>query len=59
MNEITITITLEEYNNLVRAAERIATVERLLTRTSYVCMEDVKVVLDIKEPATKEENENA
>lgn len=56
MNEITITITLEEYNNLVRAAERIAAVERLLARTSYVCMEDVKVVLDIEEPVTKGEN---
>ena len=52
--ENTITITREEYNELIRASERIAAVERLCARSSYVCVDDVKHVLDIKEPVTGE-----
>ncbi len=51
MNENTITITREEYNNLIKAAERIAAVERLCVRSSYVGIDDVKIILDINEPA--------
>lgn len=52
--ENTITITREEYNELIRASERIAAVERLCARSSYVGIDDVKHVLDIKEPVTGE-----
>lgn len=49
MNENTITITLEEYKELLKKAERIAAVERMFNQTSYVNTEDIKIVLDIKE----------
>lgn len=52
--ENTITITREEYNELIRASERIAAVERLCARSDYVSIGDVKCVLDIKEPVTGE-----
>ncbi len=52
--ENTITITREEYNELIRASERIAAVERLCTRGDYVSVGDVKHILDIKEPVTGE-----
>jgi hypothetical protein len=48
MNENTITITLEEYKELLRKAERIATVERMIASTNYVNVEDIEVALDIK-----------
>jgi hypothetical protein len=44
-----ITITREEYNNLIRASERIAAVERLCARSNYVSIDDVKIILDIEE----------
>jgi hypothetical protein len=59
MEEKTVEITVQEYHELLRKAERIAAVERLCARSSYVCVDDVKHVLDIKEPVTKGENENA
>ena len=55
MNENTITITLDEYRDLIAKAERIATVVRMLANTKYVTMDDIKVVLDINEV---KENEN-
>lgn len=57
MNENTITITLEEYNNLVKNTERVAAVERLCARSSYVCIEDAKIILDIKEPVIRENSD--
>lgn len=50
--ENTITISREEYNELIRAAERISAVERLFARSQYVNTDDVKIILDIKEPVT-------
>lgn len=47
MNENTITITLEEYRNLIAMAERIAVVSRMLGSTNYVNVDDIKAVLDI------------
>lgn len=48
MNEATITITLEEYKDLLRKAERVATVERMVENSGYVSVEDVELVLGIK-----------
>ena len=55
MNENTITITLDEYRDLIAKTERIATVVRMFANTKYVTMDDIKVVLDINEV---KENEN-
>lgn len=44
----TITITLADYIELVKKAERIETVQRMYEREQYVSEEDVKVVLDIR-----------
>jgi hypothetical protein len=52
MNEITIQITLDEYRDLVKRAEAIEAVERYIARNKYVSLEDVKIILDIREPAT-------
>lgn len=48
MNENTITISLDEYKELLNKAERIAVVERM-SKTSYIS-EDIKAVLGITEP---------
>lgn len=47
MNENTITITLEEYRDLIAKAERIAVVGRIIDGTAYVSLSDIKTVLDI------------
>ena len=57
MNEITITITLEEYKELLKKAERIDTLERLYENT-YVSDDDVKAVLGINENQHKGESHN-
>lgn len=49
MNENTITITIDEYKELVRKAERIAAVERMFTSGSYISTDDIKPVLGIVE----------
>jgi len=46
MNE-TITITLEEYKNLIAKAERIETVGRMIDNTNYVNVDDIKAILGI------------
>ena len=56
MNEITITITLNEYRSLIAKAERIATVERILANIKYATMEDIKTALNIRE-AKEDEDE--
>ena len=48
MNENTITITLEEYNELLRKAERIAVVERMYASKSYYSEDEIATVLGIK-----------
>lgn len=48
MNENTITITLEEYNELLRKAERIAVVERMCESKTYYSENDFVTVLGIK-----------
>lgn len=48
MNENTITITLDEYTELLKKAERIAAVERIMQRNMFPLIEDIKDILDIK-----------
>ena len=47
MEARTITIALEEYKDLLKKAERIATLERM--QTSVYIPDDIKNVLDISE----------
>ena len=56
MEENTVEITVQEYHELLKMKERIATVERMYARSGYVSDEDIKIILDIE--ATKED-ENA
>jgi hypothetical protein len=49
MEEKTVEITVQEYHELLRKVERIAAVERLCARSSYVSIDDVKIILDIEE----------
>lgn len=43
----TITITLDEYNELKRKAERIEALGRMYERTPYMTDQQIKAVLDI------------
>jgi hypothetical protein len=52
---LAITISAEKYDELVRKAERIEAVKRLLASNLYTCLEDVKLVLGIE---VKEESED-
>ncbi|MBR2388165.1 MAG: hypothetical protein IKB02_05285 [Clostridia bacterium] len=54
MEERTITISLDEYKELVEKAERIAAVERFLESASYPSLSDVEPILGI---AKESENE--
>ena len=54
MNE-TITITLEEYRNLIAKAERIETVGRMIGSGNYVSVDDIKAVLDISKVKENED----
>lgn len=42
-----VTIHIEEYKTLIKKAERIETLERLLRDTEYATMKEVKTILDI------------
>lgn len=55
MEEKTVEITVQEYHELLRKAERIAAVERLCEKSDYVALEDVKIILCIE---TKKEKNN-
>lgn len=44
-----VTISIIEYEVLIRKAEMVEAVERLLNRTKYVSVDDIKAILDIKE----------
>lgn len=54
-----ITITLEEYKELIIAAEKVATAERLCKQSGYVSTGELKAVLGIPETESKGENSNA
>jgi hypothetical protein len=51
MNEITIQITLDEYRDLVTKAAIIDTVTRYVVNEKYVDRNDLKIILDIRDPA--------
>jgi phage pi2 protein 07 len=57
MNDRTITITLDEYRELVQKSERIATLQRLFAKSDYVAAGDIKNVLGIEEKATAKADE--
>lgn len=57
MNENTITISLDEYKELLSKAERIAAVERMSRNSVY--MNDVMAVLGITKTASEKEGDNA
>lgn len=48
MFENTVVLTKEEYESLLRKAERIAVLEKLLKASRYVTVEECARVLDIK-----------
>lgn len=47
MSKSTITITLDEYNELKRKTERIDTLERMYERAPYMTDTEIKAVLNI------------
>jgi hypothetical protein len=53
MNEynFTVSLTKEEYSELIAKAERIAAVQRLVDSGVYVSTDDIYAVLGIKIPA--------
>ena len=51
----TVTISSDEYKELLAIAERVATVERMYEQLDYVSDNDIKVALNI---AKKKENNN-
>lgn len=48
MEENMVSIPLETYNELIRKAERIATVERIVEQTPCFIVEDILTALGIK-----------
>ena len=48
MDENKVEIPVEEYHDLLRKAERIAIVERLVNRCEYINTSDILAVLDIE-----------
>ncbi len=55
MNKRTINVPVSAYNDLVRKAERIEVVKRMISNDRYIGLEDVKIILGIKE---REESED-
>jgi hypothetical protein len=49
MNDKVITITLEEYKELLKSAERLAAVKRFLDGTDYPTITDIQCILGIEE----------
>ena len=47
---LAVVVPFEEYNELVRKVERIAIVERMMAKCSYVSIDDVAAILDIGFP---------
>lgn len=47
MNEITVTIPISHYAELVRKAERIEALVRMYERTPYMTDQEIKAVLNI------------
>lgn len=49
----TVTISSDEYKELLAVAERVATVKRMYEQSGYVSDEDVKIVLNINNKKEK------
>lgn len=43
-----VTISIVEYTALIRQAEKVDAVERLIKQTNYVSVGDIKAILDIE-----------
>lgn len=50
-----VSVPLSTYNELIRAAERIATVERIVEQNPWYIVEDLLTALDIKKEETNEQ----
>ena len=50
MNENKVEITVAEYHDLLRKAERIAVLGRMVATGDYISTGDMLAVLDIKKP---------
>lgn len=48
MEENMVSIPLETYNELVRKAERIDAVERMVNRSAYNSVEDILIALNVR-----------
>jgi hypothetical protein len=48
MEEKTVEITVQEYHELLKKAERIDTLKRLLSVKNFIDVEETKALLDIK-----------
>ena len=55
MYDATVTVPAVKYDELVRTAERIEVVKRMLASDRYVGMEDVRPVLGIEEEVSEDE----
>ena len=55
MYDATVTVPAVKYDELVRTAERIEVVKRMLASDRYVGMEDVRLVLGIEEEVSEDE----
>lgn len=51
----TIEMPLEEYEELTKAKERIAVIERLIKKKCYVSFEDLLIILNIAEEESEDE----
>lgn len=59
MEENKVEITVSEYHELLRTAERVAVFKRMLARDDYISNKDIKAIFDFEEVQSKGEKENA
>lgn len=57
-NERCIPVTNDEYQELVKKAERIATVERFINKNKYVTVEEILALLDVSKRIESEVKTN-
>ena len=58
MDNVSVLVSIEKYEELLKKEERIDTLDRMLKAGSYITMEDVSSILGIskKEDTTNESN---
>ncbi len=49
MQENRVDITVEEYHELLRVAERVAVIERILKKDRFIADADLRLILDIED----------